>query len=269
MAAPQLATEGTRIDPLELIVKIAGLLVLTLPLVGIGVRLVAFQSAGMPDALRLATRDSVVGLATTAFIATWPSVFVVIGLSIAAHRGWMSGQRPPALAPSARLLKWLKWSARAYRASFAIAVIVIALTFPWPAGVFLVAAGAGGGMAIGWLNVCRRLTIYTVALLVVLVGIANAAGAGLEGNGVGDELNMYYFASKAGLPADGRYVVLGQADGVLYLQSCGANKELLAVNNQDVARLTPTQVPDVVVTPSLVDIVIRHRSSRIGYHPNC
>jgi hypothetical protein len=125
------------------------------------------------------------------------------------------------------------------------------------------------GMALGWLDIRKQLTTYTIALLVVATGGLNAVGAGLEGVGVGDEVDTYVFVSTLGLPPDGRYVRLAEADGVLYLQSCSHDNPLVAVTNQDVARLVPGQPSRDSYSPALLDIFIRHRTPQIGYRPRC
>src|SRR5260370_22663978 len=124
-------------------------------------------------------------------------------------------------------------------------------------------------MGIGWVSFCARLNIYPVGLLVVVIGAVNEVGAGLEGVGVGDEVDTYYFTSKAGLPSDGRYVRLGEADGVLYLQSCVGNNSLVVVNTQDVGRLAPGQPSQDRQIPALLDILIRHLAPQIGDRPRC
>jgi hypothetical protein len=154
------------------------------------------------------------------------------------------------------------------RAVLLIFVAGAVLLLPWPGGVVIAVSGLFMGMAIAWLDIRRQLSIYSVALLVLVNGATNAFGAGLEGLGVGDEDNTYYFAAKPGLPPDGRYVRLGEADGVLYLQFCGAGNPLLAVNSQDVARLVPGQPSQDRQTP-LLNILIRHQAPQIGYHPRC
>jgi hypothetical protein len=270
MDTRQHAVEGRRTDPLEAIAKVAGLLAITLPLVGIGVRFVAFQLAGVPVPVLMATRDSVVGLATTAFVATWPMVLITAVFALAVYRRWV-----PALTSDYDLQlavahpRYMKWRVRLERAVVPVVVVTVALVLPWPGGVVIALSGVGMGMAIAWLDLRRRLSIYSIALLVVVMGVVNAVGAGLEGVGVGDEVDMYYFSTKAGLPPDGRYVRLGEADSVLYLQSCGASNPLVAVNSQDVARLVPEHPAQDRQIPALLDILIRHRTQQIGYRPRC
>ena len=256
-------------DPLEAIVKMAGLLALALPLVGIGVRLVAFQLAGLPNALLLATRDSVFELATTAFDATWPSVTVAVLLIVAVNRGWMSGavtERDIKLAVEHR--RYFKARLWLFRAAFASLVLAAFLVLPWPGGTLIGLAGLGMGWAISRLEMRRQLTLYSAAVLVAAVSCLNAVGAGLEGVGVGDEVNVYHFATKPGLPTDGRYVRLGEADGVLYLQSCANPNVTVAVNNSDVARFEIGQASPSE-TPNLILIVRWHKAPEIGYRPRC
>jgi hypothetical protein len=271
MATQELGTvERKRTDPLEAIAKVAGLLAITLPLVGIGVRFVAFQLAGVPIPFLMATHDSVVGLATTAFIATWPSVLITAVYATAVYRRWIPGlRRDSDLAIAVAHPRYWKWRLRLDRAAVLSILAGTVLLLPWPGGVLIGASGLGMGMAIAVLEIRRQLSTYSIALLVVAMGAANALGAGLEGQGIGDEVDMYYFTAKSGMPPDGQYIRLGEADGVLYLQSCGASNPLVAVNSQDVARLAPGQPTHDTQTPVLLNILIRHQAPQIGYHPRC
>jgi hypothetical protein len=270
MATQQLAVEAKHTEPLEAIVKVAGLLAITLPLVGVGVRFVAFQLAGVPIPFLIATHDSVVGLATTAFIATWPSVLFTGVFATAVYRRWIPGlSRDSDLAMAIAHPQYWKWRLRLNRAAVLSTLAGAVLLLPWPGGVLIGAAGMGMGWTIAELDIRRQLSIYSIALLVVAMGAANALGAGLEGQGIGDEVDMYYFTAKTGLPPDGQYIRLGEADGVLYLQSCGASNPLVAVNSQDVARLVPGQPSHDRQIPVLLNILIRHQPPQIGYHPRC
>jgi len=270
VSTQQYAAEAKHTDPLEVIVKVAGLLVVALPLVGVGVRLVAFQLAGVPVPLQMATRDSVVGLAATAFTATWPSVVVTAVFAVSVYRRWLPGlDRDSSLYVAVAHPRYWKWRLRLDRALVLTVLAGAVLLLQWPGGVLIAVAGVGMGMAIAWLDIRRQLTIYSVALLVAVTGGINAVGAGLEGVGIGDEVDGYYFTSKAGLPADGHYVRLGEADGVIYLQSCGAGNAFVAVNSLDVARVLPGQPSQDRQIPALLNIVLRHQTPQIGYRPRC
>ena len=263
-------TERQPTDPLEAIVKVAGLLAIALPLVGIGVRFVAFQMAGVPVPLLMAARDSVVGLAVAAFTVTWPSVLITAVFALAIYRRWLPGLSADAdIRIAVAHPRYWKWRLRLDRTVIVITTVTLVLILPWPGSVLIGCAGIGMGMALGWLDIRKRLSIYTAALLVVGMGITNALGAGLNGSGVGDEVNSYYFTAKTGLPPDGRYVRLGEAGGVLYLQSCGAGNAFVAVNSSEVTRLAPSSAPSDRQIPSLLNIVIRHQAPQIGYHPRC
>jgi hypothetical protein len=218
----------------------------------------------------MATRDTVVGLATTAFMATWPSVVITALFALAVYRRWI-----PVLSFESEVQvavahpRYWKWRVRFDRAVLVIYAAGAVLLLPWPGGVFVGVAGIGMGMALATLDIRRKLSIYSGALLVVAMGATNAIGAGLEGLGVGGEVDTYYFAAKAGLPPDGQYVRLGESDGILYLQFCGTGNQLVAVNRPDVARLQPGQPSRDSQIPALLNVFFRHQAPQIGYRPRC
>lgn len=196
-------------DPIEIAVQLLGLIVVVLPIVGIGIRAVAFAIGGVPNPLELAAKDSVQDLALTAAKGTglWP-VFVA-AMAFVTYRGWLpkrdSNRRP--------ISRFAFWSPLGFIAIF------LAFLGDFPGEWIQLAGGLLAGSLLATWEIRGRLTFYRMAAGVLMVALFAAVAAGLAGYGVGDEINAYRFDSYSGLP-DGQYVLLGRSDGMAYLDSC-------------------------------------------------
>jgi hypothetical protein len=74
------------------------MIVAILPIVGIGIRAVAFAIGGLPNPIELAAKDSVQDLALTAAKGTGVWTVVVAGMAYATYKGWLprrDSNKPP------------------------------------------------------------------------------------------------------------------------------------------------------------------------------
>src|SRR5712692_1898045 len=94
---------------LELTVKIAGLVVVVLPVVGVAIRFIAFAVGGVPNAIDMATRESVAGLASTAIQAVGAGVVTVAVLAFLAYRGFFVPMPPPGKYSPRRWVQARPW----------------------------------------------------------------------------------------------------------------------------------------------------------------
>jgi hypothetical protein len=90
MAVKESASErhAPTTDVLELLVKIAALVVVVLPAVGGGVRATAFALAGVPSPLEMAVAEPVSDLVTTALKAVVPITAGLVVLAPSIYRDW-------------------------------------------------------------------------------------------------------------------------------------------------------------------------------------
>jgi hypothetical protein len=250
---------GQKGDILELLVKTAGLVVIILPLVGAGIRALAFALAGLPDPIALAADNSVASLAVTAIKAVGFLVAVVAALGFLAHRGW-------AKPYTGTRLSWRWYGKWQQRAVLVVSIGVIALLSVWPGGLLFFAVGGFAGWLIAEWQLRKLLSFYRIAVVVMLVGAISAVAAGLDGSAVGDQVNTYRFTSATGIP-DGNYVPLGESNGIVFIDSC-RGLGLVGVNTTEVSNFT--SAPQHTASgQTLFNWIFRRGSLSVGYRRQC
>lgn len=246
-------------DVLELLVKVTALVALLLPIVGAGVRATAFIVAGVPSPLEMAVAEPVPGLVSTALKAVVPITGAIVLLAPTLYQEWPRANVPP----------------RVYHRVPTPIALIIGTVFLGGAGFFLPFPGGlvgllGVGIAsymLGYWSARRQLTFYRVTAVVFLAAIASALGAGANGVAVGDQVSTYRFASSAGL-MDGRYALVGEADGFVYVQSCHRHG-IVGVNQQEVVEFSAAKTSSPWPSDSLYEIIFRGGIAKIGYRPYC
>jgi len=245
-------------DPLELMVKVTGLVALVVPVVGAGIRATAFLLAGIPNPINLAIADSLGGLASTTLEAIGFNVVFVAALAFVAHRGWL--RTNPWHFGKVTRFTWRLWSA------VAILVLGTLAAFAWPGGVLLQGGSWWGGWLLGDWSARGTMTFYRAASAVIVVGIFGALAAGTSGWHVGDQVNNYEFTTESGM-IDGKYVRLGESDGLVYLDACGG-QGIVGVNQAVIVKVRPGNASPAD-NPTLFDVIVRGRSPVIGYKRRC
>jgi hypothetical protein len=250
-------------EDLELLVKVTALMAGILPVVGAGVRAIAFYLAGVPSPLDMAVRQPVSALASTAFNASGLIAVFFAALIFAAHRGWHTRVfRSP--SPTYVRPKWLK---RLLIFEWIVIIGVPVITLPWPGGAVGMAGSVWAGWLLGGWSARHELTFYRSAAAVLVVGLSSAVSAGITGATVGDDVNNFTFAAPADL-ADGTYALVGESDGFVYLESCHQSG-IVAVSQQDVEKFSHANPSKNQTTPSLIEIVFHGATPRIGYRAEC
>jgi hypothetical protein len=261
MAVTESAAEHPtpRSDVLELLVKVTALVALVLPIVGAGVRATAFILAGVPSPLEMAVAEPVADLVSTALKTVVPVTGAIVLLAPTLYQEWPRPNDPP----------------RVYHRvptpiALAIGIVFLsvpAFLLPLPGGVIgLLGVGTASYMLGFWAS-RLKLNFYRVAAVVFLAAIASALGAGVNGVAVGDQVNTYRFASSAGL-TDGRYALVGEADGFLYVESC-QRQGILGVSQQDVVEFGAASTSSPWPSDSLYGIIFKGGTAKIGYRPYC
>ncbi len=241
-------------DPVELAVQLLGLVVIVLPVVGIGIRAVAFAIGGIPNPLELAATDSVQDLALTAAKGTglWTVVAFVVGLAV--YSGWLPKRQR---RPISRLAFW---------SPLGFFAIFLALLGDFPGMWIEMAGGLLAGSLFAVWEMHGRLTFYRLAAGVLMVALFAAVAAGVAGYGVGDEINTYKFNPSLGVP-DGTYVLLGVSDGISYLDSCQGTG-VVGVSDPLILSIRPSQ-SSVGRYGTLVDDIFAGNPVTIGYLRLC
>jgi hypothetical protein len=111
----------------------------------------------------------------------------------------------------------------------------------------------------------------------ILGGIAFGVGlslyfslvASISGNPASIGPRVYQFQAQAGtqLPA-GRYVSLGHADGVAYLQSCG-DLSFHAVPDIQIVDARFAERSSTLAQPSVLKMFLQRKGPVLGYRPDC
>ncbi|HCG00893.1 MAG TPA: hypothetical protein DEV93_10170 [Chloroflexi bacterium] len=261
MAVNKSAAEpvAPRYDFLELLVKVAALVAVVLPIVGVGVRAIAFTLAGVHDPIEMAVAQPVSDLVSTALKAVAPVAGGIVLLAPTVYQDWPR----PNVAP------------RSYHRLPTPLALVIGAVFlaaaatllPWPGG-FVGVFGVGAvSFILGFWAARRQLSFYRVAAAVFLAAIASAVGAGINGVAVGDHVNTYRFAASAAL-TDGTYALVGDSDGFLYLESC-QRSGIIGVNQQEIVEFNAVKASSPWPSDSLYGIIFGGGTPRVGYRPEC
>ncbi len=246
-------------DPVELAVQVLGLVAILLPLIGVGIRAVAFVISGIPNPLELAAKDGVPDLALTATKAVAPLAIMYSAFALAVYYGWLSKlpQPKPMSKPMSRF--------RALPVGL-ILLMLLAFLADFPGYWILF----GGGLAVGALlarwEVRMQLTFYRIAVAILVAGTFAAIAAGIAGYGVGDETNVYQFASTSGL-SDGKYVLIGESDGITYIDSCQGTG-VIGISDLQIVSVRPSP-PSVGRYGTLLDDIFAHNPVTIGYLRQC
>jgi hypothetical protein len=101
---------------------------------------------------------------------------------------------------------------------------------------------------------------------VLIVALFAAVAAGVSGYGVGDEINAYTFDA-ASVSPNGGYVLLGQSDGVSYLDSC-TGTGVVGVADRLIVSIRPSP-PSVGRYGTLLDDIFAQNPITIGYLRLC
>jgi hypothetical protein len=256
---PAAERPNPRFDVLELLVKVAALVAVVLPIIGAGIRVTAFTLAGEPNPLEMAVAEPVSELIATALKAVLPFVGAFVLLAPTLYQEWPRPQVPPRYYH--RLPTPL---------ALAIGVLLMggaAFFLPWPGGVIELAGVSVASYMLGFLSARRALSFYRVAAVVFLAAIVSALGGGINGVAVGDQISSYRFASSAAL-SDGKYALVGESDGFVYLQSC-QRQEIVGVSQQEISSFEATKATSAWPSDSLYEIMFKRGSPKIGYRPDC
>lgn len=247
---------ATSKDPIELTVQLLGLIVVVLPVVGIGIRAIAFAIGGVPSPIELAVKDSVQDLALTATKGTglWTVSALLMGLAL--YKRWL----PKRDSNRPAISRFALWSPLGFIA------IVLAFLGDFPGMWIEMAGGLLAGSLLAVWEIQGRLTFYRMAAGVLVGALFAAIAAGLAGYGVGDEINAYTFDPALGMP-DGTYVLLGKADGVSYLDSCKGTG-VFGASDPLIRSIRPSP-PSVGRYGTLVDDIFAHNPVTIGYLRLC
>lgn len=135
-----------------------------------------------------------------------------------------------------------------------------------PAGLIWTTSGAALSYWLGFWSARRELTFYRVASVVFVAAIATALGAGINGIGIGDQVYEYRFAPSSGM-SDGTYALVGQSDGVLYLDPC-QRRGIEGVSQLSIVEFKPASAHRGALN-NLYEILFRGGSLQIGYRPQC
>ncbi len=257
---PAADLQAPRYDVLELVVKVAALIAVVLPIVGAGVRAIAFLLAGVPNPLDMAATQPVSGLFITALKANWPSVLPVVILSVLTYQNWSR----PHLASTDTPPTWRRWAILGLGVLF---LAPAAFALAWPGGLVGVLVWTVISYRLGWWTARRELTFYRIAFVVLVGGVATAVGAGINGLAVGDQVNNYTFVSSAAL-ADGEYALVGESDGFVYLESCHRHG-IVGIRQQDIMEFSEAKPTNVQSWTNLFQIMFRGASPKFGYRPGC
>jgi hypothetical protein len=242
-------------EPVELAVQVLGLVAVLLPVMGLGIRAVAFAISGVPNPMELAEKDGVPDLALTAVKAAGPLAVFYAVFSLAVYYGWL-GKLHRRTSPS-RVPTW---------AAGLIALMLLAFLADFPGEWIVFGGGLVAGLLLARWEIRKQLTFYRISAGVLVAGAFASIAAGIAGYGVGDETNLYRFASTSNV-ADGKYVLIGQSDGLTYLDSC-VGKGIVGVSDQQIVWVKPSP-PPVGRYGTLIDDIFAHNPITIGYLRQC
>jgi hypothetical protein len=261
---------------LESMGALIGIMTVLLPLEGVTIRwasffdvghsLLPFWSAGfqVPSA-NLVVAASVPELAATGLAGIFvPAVFFYAGVT------WALVVTNP---------KWIRRHTLVRRSAIGLLLvgvpIVLSLRFSdlpkWLQGSdWVVQALAFEVGAIGYLLVRNSKPSLALAVsFAVVVAFLLAFVAGFSGNPADVRPFDYRFQAQAQTHlSDGRYVALGRADGVTYLQSC-QDKSVHAVPDSQIVDAQFDEQATSLVQPSGWEIVTEGKAPVLGYRPDC
>jgi hypothetical protein len=248
-----------RYDVLELLVKVAALVAVVLPIVGAGVRFTAFALAGVTNPLEMALAQPVSELVGSAMKAVAPVAGGIVVLAPNLYREWPRRNIAPRYY---------------HRVPTPVALIVgtiflaaAAFLLPWPGGFIGLFGVSAVSWVLGFWAARRQLSFYRLGAAVFLAAVTSALGSGINGVAVGDQVDSYRFASGAAL-LDGKYALVGKADGFVYLESCH-HQGIVGVNQQQIVVFSPVSASNPWPSDSLYGIIFGGGSPRIGYRPEC
>jgi hypothetical protein len=113
-----------------------------------------------------------------------------------------------------------------------------------------------------------RISFYALASAMVVLVVIYSSILAMGDAGLGADVGSYEFdQGKVSIP-NGRYGRLGQADLMVYLESCNSHQyfDVSASAVETIRPLTPKQLPN---GPSLIDALFRRKPLFLGYHPRC
>jgi hypothetical protein len=247
-------------DILELLVKVGALVAVVLPIVGAGVRATAFALAGIPNPLELAVAEPVSKLVTTALVAAAPVAAAIAALAPFVYRDWPRPNAP---------LRNYALASRGSHFLIALGFLLLAIAvfiLPFPAGLIWTLSCGALSYQLGFWSARRELTFYRVASVVFLAAITTALAAGLNGIGIGDAVYEYQFSPSSGVP-DGTYALLGQSDGVVYLDPCKTSG-IEGVSQQVIVKFKPASAHRETLD-SPYEIFFSGGFLQIGYRRQC
>jgi hypothetical protein len=256
-------TPTDRPDTFEALIKLAGLVAILLPAIGVAVRAIAFFLGGIDGPTQMASRQSVGALASTGLSVTWLAGLVVVVVGLAIHTRLLPRrtQAPQQVRRLSRRARWVAW-------------VVILLV--WGVSIFLTAtpgsvvALIGGGIT-GLLlgDESRRgyVHVYRLAALAAVFAIVSAVGAGVGGTSLDLQVGDYSFTSLVSAAPDGRYVELGQDGAITYLQSCRTGR-IVGVNQSNISTVSPSSA-GATAPATLYELVFRGKPLRLGYSLHC
>jgi hypothetical protein len=195
------------------------LLALLLPVIGFGIRLVAFVlGLGPGPVVSAAAAAPVSVLAATAVAGAAVALGALVFLAVFALLGEDKSKREakePKRKTKTRMPKWMPLS------FFGLAVIAIVLTTSgFPAGLVLLGGSMfAGGLLSVWEAPMGRVPLTKLWLPAVILALTAAGYSGLGGNVVAIYSGEVDFSDEI-LLTDGVFVYLGQAEGVVYFVEC-------------------------------------------------
>jgi hypothetical protein len=135
----------------------------------------------------------------------------------------------------------------------------------WPAPIIALATPLVLVATFLWTRQ-HSLSIPAVAIAVVAVMLLSAAATAVTGRVDAGVVNVS-FVNGAG-SKDGQYVLLGEADGHLYLNPC-ATRTVIVASEAEVLRYQLASEQPIPHGPSLWDVITARRQPIIGYRPDC
>lgn len=282
---PRLEARSVK-STVELAGALVGVMAVLLPLEGVLTRWASFglaanEGAFQPPSLTIAVDASVPELIATGLAGIVFPIGLFIAGAVFVRADWEGFDREmsklkglqlrwPNFLPRPKGVSWPYPRPRP-RTWFFIAVAIaapIVISFYTPSWLGL-SIGAESGFALGLLTTRPTTTLFALEAAAVLA-MYFALVSGLSGNPSNVEPMLYRFqtqASAAHLP-DGRYVTLGRADGITYLQSC---KDLTfhSVPDFQLVDARYAKHSEKIDSPSVWVMITHLRGPVPGYQPDC